>query len=105
MPDFYNDPENLPEEMPDQLKNYIKGLPEFHRNQVWVSCRGENGADLEILGDVAYFPTQGFPSYFYPYFNANGYLSPLVGVKFIRPKRKFTKRIASMISKSHRIMI
>jgi len=85
-PAFYNDPNDLPKEMPADLKKHIEELPETHRNQIWVSCRGENGADLEILGDVEYYPTRGFPSYFYPYVNTPGYVSPLVAVKFLRPK-------------------
>jgi hypothetical protein len=75
--------------MPESLKQHIAGLKEAHRNQIWVTCYGENGADREILGDIEYYPTQGFPSYFYPYVNTGGYLSPLVAVKFTRPKRKF----------------
>jgi sodium/potassium-transporting ATPase subunit beta len=85
-PDYYNDPDNLPEEMPQSLKDKIKSLPESNRNQIWVTCYGENGADKEILGDIEYFPTQGFPSYFYPYEMTKGYVSPLVAVKFTRPK-------------------
>lgn len=93
VPDFYNDPNDLPEEMPADLKAHIAQLPESHRKQVWVSCYGENGADQEILGDISYYPTRGFPSYFYPYLNAPGYLSPLVAVKFVRPSRKFSSHI------------
>lgn len=89
MPEFYNDPNDLPEDMPADLKAYISELPEMSRNQIWVSCRGENGADREVLGDVKYYPTRGFPSYFFPYLNAPGYLSPLVAVKFVRPARKY----------------
>lgn len=80
--------------MPKDLKDHIKSLPAHHRDQVWVSCRGESPADRETLGDagdyVEYFPSRGFPSYFYPYLNTKGYLSPLVAVKFLRPAREFT---------------
>jgi sodium/potassium-transporting ATPase subunit beta len=89
-PEYFNDPAGLPEDMPESLKDHIKSLPAAHRDQIWVTCYGENGADREILGDIEYFPTQGFPSYFYPYENTKGYLSPLVAVKFTRPKRKFS---------------
>lgn len=89
-PEYFNDPADLPDDMPDTLKSHIKSLPAAHRDQIWVTCYGENGADSEILGDIEYFPTQGFPSYFYPYENTKGYLSPLVAVKFTRPKRKFS---------------
>lgn len=30
----------------------------------------------------------GFPSYYFPYDNSEGYLSPLVAIHFIKPKRK-----------------
>lgn len=94
VPEYYNDTKDLPEDMPQDLKDHIESLPESHRNQVWVSCRGENPADVETLGDPAnyieYFPSRGFPSYFYPYTNLKGYLSPLVAVKFKRPASKFT---------------
>lgn len=88
-PEYFNDPDDLPDDMPDDLRTHIKQLPKAHRNQVWVSCRGENAADREILGDINYYPTRGFPSFFYPYVNTRGYLSPLVAVKFTRPTRKF----------------
>lgn len=87
-PEFYNDIKALPEEMPESLKEHIKSLNEKERNQIWVTCQGESPADQEIIGDVQYFPTQGFPGYYYPFKNTPGYLSPLVAVKFIRPKRK-----------------
>lgn len=87
-PIFYNDITDLPEKMPDSLKDHIKSLDVKERNQIWVTCEGESPADREIVGDVQYFPTQGFPGYYYPFKNTPGYLSPLVAVKFIRPKRK-----------------
>lgn len=58
-------------------------------NTIWVSCEGENPADQENIGPVNYLPIRGFPSYFYPYQNSEGYLSPLVAVHFERPKRRF----------------
>lgn len=88
IPQYYNDPADLPEDMPEDLKQHIESLPKKHRNQVWISCRGENGADSEIIGDIEYYPTRGFPSFFYPYVNNPGYLSPLVAVKLVRPARK-----------------
>ena len=57
-------------------------------NTIWVSCEGENPADQENVGPVDYLPIRGFPGYFYPYQNSEGYLSPLVAVHFQRPKRK-----------------
>jgi sodium/potassium-transporting ATPase subunit beta len=97
IPEYYNDSTNLPDDMPKGLKEHIISLPEAHRNQVWVSCGGESPADRDILGNaddvVEYFPSRGFPSYFYPYLNTQGYLSPLVAVKFKRPPSEFTFEI------------
>jgi sodium/potassium-transporting ATPase subunit beta len=88
-PEYYNDTESLPDTMPKSLVDEIKSLNQSERNQVWVSCRGEDGSDKEAITDIKYFPSQGFPSYFYPYMNSKNYLSPLVAVKFMRVKRKF----------------
>jgi sodium/potassium-transporting ATPase subunit beta len=84
-PEYYNDIENLPADMPTSLVDHIKSLNATQRDQVWVSCGGEQGMDKELLGPIEYFPRQGFPSYFYPYTNRRGYVSPLVAVKFLRP--------------------
>jgi sodium/potassium-transporting ATPase subunit beta len=86
IPEYYNDTEKLPSDMPEDLVKYIKSLEKEQRNQIWVSCRGEDPSDQEIAGEVQYFPSRGFPSYFYPFKNYEGYVSPLVAVKFIRPK-------------------
>lgn len=59
----------------------------FQLNTVWVSCEGENPADLENIGPIKYIPNQGFPGYYFPYENSEGYLSPLVAVHFERPMR------------------
>lgn len=58
-------------------------------NTVWVSCEGENPADVENIGPIEYYPRQGFPGYYYPYENSEGYLSPLVAIHFKQPMRKF----------------
>lgn len=58
-------------------------------NTVWVSCEGENPADVENIGPVQYIPRRGFPAYYYPFTNKEGYLSPLVAVLFEKPRSKF----------------
>lgn len=58
-------------------------------NTIWVSCEGENPADVENVGPIKYYPRQGFPGYYYPYENSEGYLSPLVAVHFTRPVREY----------------
>lgn len=86
-PKPYNNTEDLPANMPEDLKQHIKmisGKPEA--NTVWVSCEGENPADVENIGPVQYIPRRGFPSYYYPFTNKEGYLSPLVAVLFEKPR-------------------
>ena len=61
----------------------------FKLNTVWVSCEGENPADVENIGPIQYIPRRGFPGYFFPFINNDGYLSPLVAVWFERPASKF----------------
>lgn len=59
-------------------------------NTVWLSCEGENPADIENVGPIEYYPRQGFPGYYFPYENSEGYLSPLVAIHFTKPTRKWT---------------
>ena len=53
---------------------------------IWVSCKGENPADMEYIGPIEYTPDPGFPAYFFPYRNTPGYLSPIVAVRFVKPQ-------------------
>lgn len=55
---------------------------------IWISCEGENPADIENLGPVNYFPQRGFPGYYYPYVNQRGYQAPIIAINFERPKSK-----------------
>nr|CAI5856614.1 unnamed protein product [Callosobruchus analis] len=87
-PEYYDDPNNLPKDMPKKLKEHIRNITSIEvslRRTVWITCEGENPADIEYLGPITYYPSQGFPGYYYPYLNREGYLSPLVAVKFERP--------------------
>lgn len=88
-PDYYNDTVGLPEKMPRDLKDVIadiKSKAPIELNTIWVSCEGENPADVENIGPIHYIPRHGFPGYYYPYENSEGYLSPLVAVYFERPQ-------------------
>lgn len=85
MPEFYDDVNDLPEDMPTDLSDHIKSLPVEARKQVWVSCNGLAPADVETIGPIEYFPNRGLPTFYYPYTNRPGYLSPLVAVHFARP--------------------
>lgn len=90
IPEYYNTSTDLPEKMPAELKEHIQKEETTggkKLNTVWVSCEGENPADVENIGPVKYYPNRGFPGYFYPYENSEGYLSPLVAVHFERPGR------------------
>lgn len=55
---------------------------------IWISCEGENPADIENLGPVNYIPHRGFPGYYYPYVNQKGYQAPVIAINFERPKSK-----------------
>ena len=75
--------------MPIDLKEHITGLKNTHQlNTIWISCEGENPADQENIGPIEYIPRRGFPGYFYPFENSEGYLSPLVAIHFVRPRSK-----------------
>ncbi|XP_017880937.1 sodium/potassium-transporting ATPase subunit beta-2-like [Ceratina calcarata] len=86
-PEFFNDTKSLPSNMPAQLKEYINEVKDPRELEtIWVSCEGENPADQENIGPIKYIPRRGFPGYFYPYENSEGYLSPLVAIHFVRPR-------------------
>ncbi|KAK6622680.1 Sodium/potassium-transporting ATPase subunit beta-2 [Polyplax serrata] len=87
-PVFYNNTDDLPEKMSEELKRYIHDQKQRNAksvNTVWVTCEGENPADVENIGPINYMPERGFPGYFFPYENNEGYLSPIVAVYFERP--------------------
>lgn len=56
---------------------------------VWVSCEGETVSDKELIGPISYWPIPGFPGYFFPFENSEGYLSPLVAIHFKRPASEY----------------
>lgn len=58
----------------------------LQRNTVWVSCQGQAPADRESIGEIEIVPRPGFPGFYYPYTNVKGYLSPIIAVRFKRPK-------------------
>jgi sodium/potassium-transporting ATPase subunit beta len=49
---------------------------------------GRHEADQEHLGNITYFPEQGFPGYYYPFRNQIGFRSPVVAVHISGPTRK-----------------
>ncbi|XP_055682368.1 sodium/potassium-transporting ATPase subunit beta-2-like [Lutzomyia longipalpis] len=85
VPDFYDDVNDLPDDMPEELKSHIAQLDASKRKQVWISCRGEHPSDREAIGPIKYIPSHGMASYYYPFTNIPGYLSPIIAVHLERP--------------------
>lgn len=74
---------NLHADMHDDLKHLIaQSKPD--EPMVWISCEGETPADSEMLGPIQYIPSQGFPSYYFPYKGTSNYFPPFVFVRFLR---------------------
>lgn len=72
-------------EMSDVMKKNIINNNTDNAKRIWIDCHGENPADKDNLGEIRYYPTQGFPHYYYPFTNQEDYSSPLVFVKFMKP--------------------
>lgn len=45
---------------------------------IWVSCAGVTAADRENAGGITLYRMQGFPGFYYPYYNQQNYLAPMV---------------------------
>jgi len=89
LPEYYTSFNSLPQEMPEDLKNTINNTLSSSPNQakkVWLSCVGRHDEDKENLGNITYFPEQGFPGYYYPFRNQAGFRSPVVAVQILEPK-------------------
>lgn len=91
-PEYYNS-----STIPDHMPSYLKALIYVNENRhgadsnrlkiLWVTCDGENEVDIENVGPISYHPTMGFDGKYFPFLNADGYLSPLVAIHFERPTR------------------
>jgi hypothetical protein len=68
---------------------------------VWLSCEGETPADVENMGPIQYLPRPGFPGYYFPYNNTENYLSPIVPVRFEKPRSKSLHFVFSTIANLH----
>jgi len=92
LPEYYNS-STVPDNMPGNLKEVIirneRDIgPNPNANKVvWVSCEGENPADVENIGPINYHPILGFDGQYFPFVNVDEYLSPLVAVHFAKPAR------------------
>lgn len=73
-PDLYQ-----PSEAPPELGN------RYDPGYIGVTCEGENPIDNENMGPLIYYPAKGFPRYYYPYLNQEGYRAPLMMLKFAKP--------------------
>jgi len=98
-PQFVNKTSQIFEKMPEDLKDIVgnKKDTDKTREMIWVSCEGQNPADIEHLGPVQYFPTRGFPGYFFPYLNQKAYMSPIVAIHFKRPRSKSLNRFETIL--------
>ncbi|CAH2236241.1 jg1264 [Pararge aegeria aegeria] len=81
-PDFIGATE-LPADMSEDLQEYIKGLSESERQQVWVSCWDEKNNSTTT--QIEYPWGRGLAGRFYPFLNQDGYISPLVAVRITPP--------------------
>jgi sodium/potassium-transporting ATPase subunit beta len=94
-PEYYGEKDTLPEKMPSQLKSHLQDRINSRKSLevVWVSCEGENPADIENLGSNIEFKSltgeQGFHGNYFPFMSEKGYLQPLVAVQFKSIKREF----------------
>uniref|UniRef100_T1ILP1 Sodium/potassium-transporting ATPase subunit beta n=1 Tax=Strigamia maritima TaxID=126957 RepID=T1ILP1_STRMM len=57
-------------------------------SKVWITCGGENAFDKENIGQMIYSPNNGgIETYYFPFKNQPGYLTPLVFVQFASVKK------------------
>jgi sodium/potassium-transporting ATPase subunit beta len=75
---------NMPESVPEEVQRKVREM-DPNKKFVWLNCEGESPADKENIGPISYTPVAGFPTYYFPFTNTPGYLSPLVMVQFHKP--------------------
>lgn len=95
-PNYYKKGDTLPAKMPINLKTLINNTAAADEKKlevVWVSCEGENPADIENLGRAISYKSmgkvQGFLGTYFPFLSSKGYLQPIVAVQFESITRKF----------------
>jgi len=93
-PKTYDTVGDLPSGMPKDVRDKIAQdfteageSTKIDKQNVWITCEGENPNDFENIGKVNYYPQPGMPVYYYPFKNQNGYQSPLVAVEFSTVKK------------------
>ena len=74
--------------MVEAAKEWEEKFPDRAGHMVWMSCEGENPADVENIGKINYYPQMGIPTYYFPYKNQIGYKSPIMFAHLENPKSK-----------------
>lgn len=73
--------QEVPLPSPTLYKNYDP-------NYIGITCEGENDGDRDSIMNVTFYPPQGVPFYFFPYYNQPNYLPPFVMARFqVQPGR------------------
>ncbi|KAK2182302.1 hypothetical protein NP493_360g01017 [Ridgeia piscesae] len=62
----------------------------FFPDSIGITCEGTYDSDKELVGPVEIYPKTGFPAHFFPYLNQEGYVSPLVFIRFTKPATDVT---------------
>lgn len=79
MPQEYTEDNVARASVSEELQKTILADPKM----IYIDCVGENQADVDNLGtNITYYPTRGYPHYYYPYKNQKGYLAPVIFVQF-----------------------
>ena len=79
---------------------FLPFSPQIDKQNVWITCEGENPNDFENIGKVNYYPHPGMPAYFYPFTNQPGYQAPLVAVEFASVKRESPPQLPELPRRS-----
>jgi len=85
VPECYDARDN-PHWSPEEMKTMMRNLNSSQTDAVWIQCKGQNPADIENIGEIVYYPSQGFSANFFPYLNQPGYLSPVVFMQLKNPR-------------------
>ncbi|CAL1541451.1 unnamed protein product [Lymnaea stagnalis] len=75
--------EYTPESVPDLIKD------DWKEEDPWwihVRCDGDDDTTRENMGDLLYFPAQGFHFKHFPFLNQQGYRSPIMFLRMDNPR-------------------
>lgn len=78
----------------NRIFEFMPELMEGTGDDLKIQCRGEQPADEDNIGKLSYYPQAGadetagkIDMFYYPFVGQHGYLSPLVFVKMLEPKK------------------